>query len=315
MKAITVEVFKGNPALTEIPKPVLKPGQILVKLKAAGLNPTDWKIADGLLDGKMKHVFPLILGVDGAGVVEAIGEGVSLFKTGDKIYGQFLHQPVGEGTYAEYIAVPETAIITRIPKGLSFEQAAALPVAGMTAFQLVRELHLVRGQTVLIAGATGGVGTFATLFANLNGFNVLATARGEAAEKGIKKLGAKVTFDYTQGDLVEQVKRAYPDGVDALIDLVSDAAAFDHLSGVVKPGGVALTTVFTADPEKLKAKNLKGGNFEVKGSVSVLESVNEMIEVAENISIPIQQVSLEEAPEALARSKEGRALGKTVIVI
>lgn len=111
------------------------------------------------------------------------------------------------------------------------------------------------------------------------------------------------------------MKRAYPDGVDALIDLVSDAAAFDHLSGVVKPGGVALTTIFTADPEKLKAKNLKGGNFEVKGSVSVLESVNEMIEVAENISIPIQQISLEEAPEALARSKAGRALGKTVIVI
>ncbi|MGY0037173.1 NADP-dependent oxidoreductase [Pedobacter sp. NJ-S-72] len=198
MKAVAVKAFKDAPELIESLKPEIQPGYILIKLKTAGLNPTDWRIADGMLDGKMPHVFPLILGVDGAGIVEEVGEGVSRFKVGDKVYGQMLHAPIGEGTYAEYIAVPEKVIITKMPPGLSFEQAAASPVAGMTAFQLVKNLGLSKGNTVLIVGATGGVGTFATVFAALNGIKVLATARGEDAEDSIKKAGASDTFDYSQ---------------------------------------------------------------------------------------------------------------------
>ncbi|QNK63673.1 NADP-dependent oxidoreductase [Pedobacter sp. PAMC26386] len=314
MKAVVVKAFKDAPELIESLKPEIKPGHILIKLKAAGLNPTDWRIADGMLDGKMAHVFPLILGVDGAGVVEEVGADVSRFKVGDKVYGQMLHAPVGEGTYAEYIVVPEKVILTKMPPGLSFEQAAAFPVAGMTAFQLIKDLGLGRDQTVLIVGATGGVGTFATVFAHLNGLEVLATARGEDAENSIKKAGASTTFDYSKGDLAQQVKDAYPEGVDALIDLASNPEAFEKMITVVKPGGIAFTTIFSADAEKLKAKNIRGGNFEVKGSIALLEGVSEMIE-AGDIEIPIQKISLAEAPQAIAKSKTGKALGKTVIII
>ncbi|MBB5638732.1 NADPH:quinone reductase-like Zn-dependent oxidoreductase [Pedobacter cryoconitis] len=314
MKAIAVKAFKDVPELIEILKPEIKPGHILIKLKTAGLNPMDWRIADGMLDGKMPHIFPLILGADGAGVVEEIGEDVSRFKTGDKVYGQMMHAPVGEGTYAEYIVVPEKVIIAKMPPGLSFEQAAASPVAGMTAFQLVKELGLSKEKTLLIVGATGGVGTFTTIFAALNGIKVLATARGEAAKSSIKKAGASETFDYSTGDLVQQIKTAYPEGVDALIDLASNPEAFDQLSSVVKAGGIALTTIGAADAGKLEAKNIRGGNFEVKGSVALLEGVSAMME-AGNIEIPVQKISLSEAPDAIAKSKTGTALGKTVIVI
>ena len=314
MKAVVVRAFKDAPELIESLKPEIQPGYILIKLKTAGLNPTDWRIADGMLDGKMPHVFPLILGVDGAGIVEEVGEGVSRFKVGDKVYGQMLHAPVGEGTYAEYIAVPEKVIITKMPPGLSFEQAAASPVAGMTAFQLVKNLGLSKGNTVLIVGATGGVGTFATVFAALNGIKVLATARGEDAKDSIKKAGASDTFDYSTGDLAQQVKEVYPQGVDALIDLASNPDAFDQIISVVKPGGIAFTTIGSANAAKLEAKGMRGGNFEVKGSVALLEGVSEMIE-AGSIEIPIQTISLNEAPGAIAKSKTGKALGKTVIVI
>ncbi|KIO78470.1 hypothetical protein TH53_03390 [Pedobacter lusitanus] len=314
MKAIAVNAFKDAPELIESVKPEVKPGHILIKLKAAGLNPMDWRIADGMLDGKMPHIFPLILGADGAGVVEETGEGAGRFKVGDKVFGQLMHAPVGEGTYAEYIAVPESVIITKMPPKLSFEQAAAFPVAGMTAFQLIRDLGLKRGETLLIVGATGGVGTFATIFAELNGLKVLATARGEAAEDSIKKAGASATFDYSAGDLAQQVKEAYPEGVDGLIDLVSNPEAFDQMTTVLKPGGIAFTSIWSASAEKLKAKNIRGGNFEVKGSIALLEGVSEMIEAA-NIEIPVQKISLSEAPEAIAKSKTGKALGKTVIVI
>lgn len=314
MKAVVVKAFKDAPELIETLKPVVKSGYILIKLKAAGLNPMDWRIADGMLDGKMPHIFPMILGADGAGVVEEVGEGADRFKVGDKVYGQMMHDPIGEGTYAEYIAVPEKVIVTKMPPGLSFEQAAAFPVAGMTAFQLIRELGLVKEKTLLIVGATGGVGTFATIFAALNGIKVLATARGSEAELSIKKAGAAVTFDYSEGNLVAQVKAAYPEGIDALIDLASNPEEFDQLTLLVKPAGIALTTIGSANAEVLKARNIRGGNFEVKGSVALLEGVSEMIE-AGHIEIPVQTIPLSAAPEAIAKSRTGKALGKTVIVI
>ncbi|RAJ10919.1 NADPH:quinone reductase-like Zn-dependent oxidoreductase [Chitinophaga skermanii] len=314
MKAIAVTAFNESPQLMDLPKPAVKPGTVLVKMAAAGLNPYDWKLTDGIMKDHMKHVFPLIMGVDGAGVVAEIGEGVTRFKVGDKVYGQFIHAPIGEGSYAEYIVVPEKINIAIAPNSVPLTTAAAIPTSGMTAYQLLDTLNLQKGETLLINGATGGVGSFATTLAALRGIYVIATA-SPANEARMKALGASEIIDHTKAPVIPQLQGKHPKGVDGLIDLVSNADDFDKMSGQVKPGGTALTTVFVANEEALRAKGLKGGNFETKGSVAALDKLSSLVD-QQLLEVPVGTViSLNEVPEAIALSKSGKAKGKTVIEI
>ena len=203
MKAVAVPQFKAIPQVMELPKPQVKPGTILVRVAAAGINPFDWKLVDGILDGKMPHNFPMVLGVDGAGTVEAVGEGVTHFKQGDKIYGQFIHSPIGEGSYAEYVVVPEKAAISHAPASISLIEAAAMPTAGMTALQLLERLGLKHEQTLLLIGATGGVGSFIVQLANMQGIYVIATVSDEEGAERMKKLGGE-RDDQLQEDICRE---------------------------------------------------------------------------------------------------------------
>lgn len=155
MKAVAVNAFGTAPVLMDLVRPVPEAGQILVKLQASGLNPFDWRVGDGILKGKIPHLFPLILGVDGAGVVEAIGADVQRFKPGDRVLGQFLFGRAGQGSYADYAVIDQNAVLSRYPQTLPATLAAALPTAGITALQLSQRLDLAPGSTVLIVGATG----------------------------------------------------------------------------------------------------------------------------------------------------------------
>lgn len=315
MKAVAVSAFRATPELMELPKPEVRPGTLLVRVSAAGMNPFDWKMIDGILDGHVPHQFPLILGVDGAGIVEAVGEGVSRFKTGDRIYGQFIHNPIGEGSYAEYAIVPENAAITHAPSSIQLEIAAAVPTSGMTAQQLLEHAGLQKGQTLLILGATGGVGSFAVQLAAAQGLQVIATAAGAGAADRMRALGASLVIDYVKEPVAAQVKAAYPDGIDGLIDLMSNKENFSTLAGLVKEGGSAWTTAFVADSEALKARGIKGGNFETKSNTASLDQLTALID-SSKLHVPIEiVVALEDAPAALAQSRQGRAKGKTVIRI
>lgn len=308
MKAVAVSAFKAIPQLMELPTPVVKEGQVLIRLAAAGLNPFDWKMVDGILKDHMPHVFPLILGVDGAGVVEATGAGVTRFKKGDRVYGQMLHAPVGEGSYAEMVAVPEKAAIAKAPEKLSLTEAAAAPTAGMTALQLLEKAGLSAGQTLLLIGATGGVGSFVTQLARTKGIRVIASVSNGADAERMKKLGAESTVNYRENE-------PYPQQVDALIDLVDQAAAFGKMIKLVKPGGAALTTQFVADKAALEALQLHGGNFETKGTPASLDALREAINNGE-MKIPVdRKVTLEQAPAAIAESRELKSKGKTIITI
>ncbi|MBO9154353.1 NADP-dependent oxidoreductase [Chitinophaga sp. GCM10012297] len=311
MKAVAVKEFKAIPQLLDVAEPAVKEGFIKIKIAAAGLNPFDWKTIDGILKDHMPHVFPLIIGADAAGVVVETGAGVTRFKTGDKVYGQVLHSPVGEGAYAEYVAVPETAPITKAPENVPLADAAAAPTAGMTAMQLIDKTGLRSGQTLLLIGATGGVGSFATQVAKIKGIKVIATVSSEAAAKRIKSLGASETIDYKKAPVEEQ----FPGGADALIDLVSDAAGFEKMSALVKRGGAALTTQFVADKTRLEEKGLHGGNFETKSTAASLDALRALIDSKE-IVIPVdRRLSLAQAPAAIAESRERKSKGKTIIVI
>lgn len=311
MKAVAVKAFKAIPQLMDVEEPAVKDGFIKIKIAAAGLNPFDWKTIDGILKDHMPHVFPLIIGADAAGIVVETGAGVTRFRTGDRVYGQVLHAPVGEGAYAEYVAVPETAPLAKAPESIPLADAAAAPTAGMTAIQLVAKTGLTAGQTLLLIGATGGVGSFAVQAAKLKGIRVIATVSSAAAAERIRSLGASETIDYKKAPVDEQ----FPGGADALIDLVSDAAGFEKMSALVKRGGAAFTTQFVADKTGLEEKGLHGGNFETKSTTASLDELRALIDGGK-IVIPVdRRVSLAGAPAAIAESRERKSKGKTIILI
>lgn len=316
MKAVAVSEFKGTPTVMDLPVPGVRPHTVLIKVQAAGMNPFDWKMVDGIMnDGKMKHQFPLIMGVDGAGIVEEVGEGVTRFKKGDKIYGQFIHSPIGEGSYAEYAIVPEKASITFAPANISAAEAAAVPTAGMTAQQLLEHLALKKGDVLLINGATGGVGSFATQLAALQGLRVIATASDEANADRMKRLGAEIVLNYKEKPLTEQVKALFPEGIDGLIDLAGKAPDLKANIELLKKGGAVYTTMFVADEAAIKEKGLRGGNFETQGSAASLDALSKIIESGK-LTIPVEnRISLEEVPEAVELSRAAKGKGKTVIII
>ena len=216
MRAITVNEYGAAPALTEMPDPQPGSGQLLIKTEAAGMNPMDSTIANGGWKEMMPASFPLILGADLAGVIEAVGEGAGKFLPGDEVFGQLLIAPLGTaGTYAEYIAVTEDAPLARLPKGLEPSVAAALPTAGVTALEIVESVEPLTGKTVLMVGAAGGVGSFVTQLAANAGAQVIAVAPA-SAENRMRDYGAAETLDHTQTSVLDTVERTHPHGIDVL---------------------------------------------------------------------------------------------------
>src|ERR1700748_815970 len=236
MRAVTVTEYGATPAITEIPTPEPGRGQVLIKLRAAGMNPMDGTLASGAWK-PIPATFPMVLGADGAGVVEKIGEGTTRFSVGDDLFGQLLIAPLGSaGTYAEYVAVSEGAPLARVPGGLDNVVAAALPAAGGAGLALVDLLEPLAGKTVLIVGAGGGVGSFATQFAANAGASVIATGRVQDAER-MRSYGATETIDYAAIDLPDAVRQAHSNGIDVLIDVVdAEAPGFAALVSLVRPG-------------------------------------------------------------------------------
>jgi NADPH:quinone reductase len=314
MRAVTVTEYGATPAVAEIPTPEPGPGQLVIKLRAAGMNPMDRTLASGAWK-PMPATFPMVLGADGAGVVEKLGEGTSRFSVGDDLFGQLFIAPLGSaGTYAEYVAVSEDAPLARIPTGLDDVVAAALPTAGGAGLALVDLLEPLRDRTVLIVGAGGGVGSFATQFAANAGGNVIANVRDDDAER-MRTYGATETIDHTAAALPDDVRRAHPDGIDALLDLVSDASGFAALALLVRPGGSAVTTQYVADEDALRATGLTGINFALQMSSELLERVAETVADGRIVAPPITRISLEQVPAALDPARARPASGKTVITL
>lgn len=284
-----------------------------MRLSAAGLNPVDWKLADGMLGDAVAAAFPLVLGTDGAGEVLAIGTGVRRFTVGDAVFGQFQRPEQGGGSYCE-LAIADEERIAHAARSVTYATSAALPTAGMTAYNLVEETRIGDGRRVLIVGATGGVGTFATQLSAGRGAEVIATARPAMAEL-MRNLGAAETVDHTAGPLADQVLAAHPDGVDVLIDMTSGPAEFGELTRTVRDGGTAVSLIGSADADELTEHNLRGFNFVNRPSPQLLEILAGHVDAGRLTVLVGREVALEEAPEALAASRTGRAQGKTVLAI
>ena len=314
MRAITVTEYGATPAIAEVPTPEPGPGQVLVKVRAAGMNPMDSVLASG--DWRpMPATFPMVLGADVAGLVEKLGDGTSRFSVGDDLFGQLLIAPIGSaGTYAEYVAVTEDAPLARVPSGLDDVVAAALPTAGGAGLALVDLLEPLADKTVLIVGAGGGVGSFATQFAANAGGNVIANSRERDAER-MRAYGAVETLDHTEVPLLDGVRQAHPDGIDALLDLVSDANGFAALASLVRPGGSAVTTQYVADQAALDATGITGINFALPSSSELFERVAEAVSDGRIVAPPITRISLDEVPASLSSAQARHATGKTVIAL
>ncbi len=314
MKAVVVTGFGTQPHLADVDRPQPGPGEILVRLHAAGLNPFDWKVVDGALKDFVPHNFPLVLGSDGAGVVEEVGAGVTLFKPGDRVYGQFMRVEHGHGSYAEYTIAAEDGKVSHIPDGLPFPLAAALPTASVTAYQAIQAAQLNAGQTILVNGATGGVGQSAVQFAAQAGAAVVATTTPELAGH-LRDLGASHVVDFTAQPVTAQVAAAHPEGVDAILDLVSvPGGDIDGLAALLRPGGVLLSTNHAAGA--LARQDIRGVNVTNHATTADLTAIAELA-AAGGLRVNLEiEVPLADAPAAIARAKNGHAArGKTVVSI
>jgi alcohol dehydrogenase len=232
MKALVIRRYKGPMELTDLPRPEPGEGDLLVRVRAASVNPVDYKIRDGGVKVLIPYKFPLTLGNDVAGDVEAIGPGVTKFKVGDAIYSRLDKDRIG--AFAEYALVRESAAAKK-PASLDYLQAASLPLVGLTSWQALIDLaKLQTGQRVLIHAGSGGVGTFAIQLAKHLGAHVTTTASAKNHEL-VKSLGADVAIDY-KTTRFEDVAKDY--------DVVLDTQAGDTLLRsfeVVKSGGVVVT--------------------------------------------------------------------------
>jgi NADPH:quinone reductase-like Zn-dependent oxidoreductase len=229
MKALTLDELGTQPALrADLPAPTPRTDEVLVRVRASSVNPVDNAIAAGMLKDMVEHEFPITLGRDYAGVIEQIGADVTRFSVGDNVFGFItaMSPTVRDGSWAELLVVPETMSIGRAPGGVELATAGVAPLAGITAISAIDALALAQGDTLLVVGATGGVGTFAVQLATAAGATVIAPALPED-EDYLRALGVADLLP-RDGDVVAAVRERYPDGVDALLDAVSFApGAYD----------------------------------------------------------------------------------------
>jgi NADPH:quinone reductase-like Zn-dependent oxidoreductase len=310
MRAFALESFGQKGSVMDLPDPVPQQGQVLVRVKAAGVNVFDAWVVQGAMKDAMEHRFPLIPGVEASGIVESPGDGVTDFKEGDEVYGVSVKPFLGEGTFSELATFGPDALSAK-PGSVDFVGAAALPHTGLTALTALEEIDPQKDQIVLIVGATGGVGSFLTQLAAGRGATVVAVAGADRAAYA-RELGAVETIDYSKGDLLEQVRAAYPDGIDALVDLYGDPSGLTRLSEVVRSGGVVLSTSGATDPEMLAQRGLRGGNIN-RASPQRLPELTRLVDEKELQSPPTMVHPLDRAGEALEEIQSRHVRGKLVI--
>ncbi|MFI0367049.1 NADP-dependent oxidoreductase [Actinomadura sp. 1N219] len=241
MRAVAVESVPATPQVGDVEAPRPEAGEVLVEVASASVNGFDLSVAAGYVREMMEHRFPLVLGKDFAGTVAGLGEGVDGFAVGDRVFGVVMKPVLQVGSLAKYATVPAAYGIVHVPEGLSFQDAGALGLAGTAALDSLDAAKVGQGDTVLVSGATGGVGALAVQLAAARGAHVIATARpGTEADfvTGLTGGGVQVV-DYT-GDLEGQVRAIAPEGVDVVLHLAGDGV---QLAGLLGEGGRIASTL------------------------------------------------------------------------
>jgi NADPH:quinone reductase-like Zn-dependent oxidoreductase len=304
MKAVLIHEYGDADALNleETPRPKIAADQMLVKIRDAGVNPVDWKIREGRLKDRMPAAFPLTMGQDFAGEVAELGNGVDRFAVGDRVFG------FAPGAYAEYAAA-SVSEVAKMPQSMSFEMAASLPTAGLTALQLIRDVVKARkGMTILIHGAAGGVGSFAAQIARHLGAKVIGTAADQDVSY-LKSLGVEQVIDYKRERFEEKAREA-----DAVVDLVGgDTLARSY--SIVKKGGVLVTTVEPIDESAAKQAGIRGVSYLMKRSAPDLDELAKLVEQGVVKPRVSQTMDLAHAKEAQELNETGQSHGKFILKV
>jgi NADPH:quinone reductase-like Zn-dependent oxidoreductase len=305
MKAIQIQQYGGEEQLqmVEVPKPKAGKDQVVVRIAATTFNPFDFKLASGAMKQMAPLQFPFVPGVDFSGVVDAVGEGVSEFRAGDEVFGD----PGMGGTYAEFIAVGAGQTALK-PKKLNHIEAASLAMVAQTAMQMVDRANLQKGQTVLIQGASGAVGSVAVQIAHHLGAKVIATSTAGSAQR-LKQYGADVVVDYKTQRFEDHAKN-----VDAVLDAVGGEVQ-ERSFDVLKPGGVLVAITQPPSEELAKKHQVKASMVVTRSSSECLRRVAELAD-ARHIQPFIGKVyPLSEVRTAWQEARTGRVEGKIVLQV
>ncbi|MEK3944880.1 NADP-dependent oxidoreductase [Paenibacillus sp. FSL H3-0310] len=331
MKAMIIKKYGNYPLqLADIPTPAVGDYDVLAEIHAASINPIDFKVRDGKVRTLLKYNMPLVLGNDFSGIVIQVGKNVKKFKIGDEIYGRPRKDRIG--TFAEYISVHEEDIALK-PHNLSFEEAASIPLVGLTSYQALHDiLQLTAGQKVLIQAGAGGVGTFAIQLAKAMGIYV-ATTTSDAGAELVKSLGADQIINY-KTEAFDKISQNY-DGVfdtiggetlEKAFKTVKQGGQIVSVSGLPNArfgkeygAGFIKTNIFrliTRKLSKLEAKyKVKYSFLFMKPSGSQLEIISELIESGQIKPVIDQVFPFVEAQKAMEYSESGRAKGKIILKI
>lgn len=309
MRAISQDVLGGPEVLNEVQVPRPEPGvsEVLVRVHAAGLNPTDWKHrSSGLFLGQP----PFVLGWDVSGEVEQVGTGVTLFKPGDEVFGM-LPYPHGAGSHAEYVTAPARAF-ARVPSGTSHVTTGAIPLAALTAWQALVDTADVRpGQRVLIHAAAGGVGHLAVQIAKARGAHVIGTA-STGKHEFLRGLGADELIDYRETDFAEAV-----DEVDVVLDTIGGDTRMRSLS-TLRRGGVLVTILPGARQEVVAAADrvgVRGEELVVEADHTGMREIARLVETGELVPTIAGTYPLADAAQAHDLGETNRTTGKMVLVV
>jgi len=303
MKAVQIHSFGGPEVLRleEIPRPEPKPDELLVRILAAGVNPVDWKIREGRM-GRIP--LPAILGSDFSGEIEALGPGVTEFRVGEPVFGVVADE---SGSYAEYAVAPVSQVVEK-PSALSHVEAAALPIASLTAWQALFDAANLRpGQKVLIHAAAGGVGSFAVQFARWKGAQVIGTASAQHIAR-VRELGAQEVINYREERFEEVVQ-----DVDVVLDTVGGDTQ-ERSWKVLRKGGILVSIVQPPSPEAAAARGVRStflrSNHQRKDELNEISQlvVSGQIKVFVGATLP-----LSEARQAQELSQDGHTEGKIVL--
>jgi NADPH:quinone reductase-like Zn-dependent oxidoreductase len=306
MKAVRIHEYGGPEVLRyeDAPRPEPASGEVLIRVHASAVNPIDWKVRQGFAKERLKYKMPFIPGWDLSGVIETAGTGATRLKPGDEVYSR--PDISRDGSYAEYIVVKESEVALK-PKSIDHVNAAAIPLTGLTAWQaLFDAAKLTSGQTVLIHGAAGGVGTFAIQFAKLKGARVIGTA-SKKNHDFLRSLGTDEVIDYNTVKFEDVVRN-----VDVVLDTITGETT-DRSWQVMRKGGILVSILMPPSPEKAAQHGVRCAHTFVQANPEQLSEIAKLVDSGEVKPIIEKVFPLAEARAAQESNATGHTRGKIVL--
>ena len=312
MRAFAVRRFGELPSVQDLPVPA-QDSPLLIRVKCAGVNPIDYKLLEQLT---AKSTYPFVVGIDFAGVIERVTENHAACSVGERVFGIARTH----GSYAQYTAVVRGAAgeaVAQIPDSVSDEEAAALPIPGITALGALELLHVQPNQRLVVMGAAGSAGGYVVQIARVRGAHVSATVRGVDDIDEARRLGADEVYDVTSGDVIDALRECHPDGVDAILDLVSGPDPIRRDVEILKKGGRLVSTLYAAEDGWFAQRSIAAYNISSKtnpfATPDGLKILVDML-AQQQITARIGHVApLNEATSVLDQLSKGRLKGKAVI--